>query len=500
MKIVTCQQMNLIDQLATSEYDIPSLLLMEHAAHEIFLSMQLELNNTDKICIVCGHGNNGGDGFALARFLHHKKYDVSIYFVGQQNKLTHDAQVNYTICKRLFIPFVQSFQQATILVDAIFGTGLTREISDEYKELIVSMNESNKSIYSIDIPSGIDSDSGKVIGCAIKATITFTLQCGKIGLYIQPGRSHAGKVKVLDIYIPHTLIDKHTHNNYVIDQNIIKQYLPKREGQSHKGTYGKVLCVGGSQSMSGAISLAAKSALASGCGMMTCAIPHCIQQVIQTNVLESMSIAFPEKDGLFASDSDIMLKDILHQYTTILFGCGIGKNVNIQQMAKVLWESSLPLLVDADGLYAVKEILTNRKNTILTPHIKEFAMLMGVDINTILQESLTYVDMFCKMYPSITLVLKSDTTIIAHDNKCYFNTFGNNGLAVGGSGDVLAGVITGLYAQCKNSLEASVCGVFLHACSADQLALTKSEYSIIPSDIVKQVEIVLKQLQEKEKQ
>lgn len=494
MKIVTRQQMQNIDSLSTSEYSIPSLLLMEHAAHEIYLAMQKEINKKDRICIVCGHGNNGGDGFALARFLYMNGYSVSIYFVGKEASLTRDAKTNYDICKNVKILFVENMSNATILVDAIFGTGLTRDIEGHYQTVIQEMNASSLPIYSIDIPSGIDCDTGSVLNVAIQASKTYSMQCGKLGLYLQPGRSHVGEVIILPIYIPTQLVEKCESEMYLITQQDVVEYLPQRKSNSHKGTYGKLLCVGGSNAMSGAISLAAKSALASGCGLLTCAIPEGIQSIIQTNVLESMTLPFPEEEGMFKSGSAKQLSKELDSYTHVLFGCGVGKSTGTQEIANILWASSVPLVVDADGLWASKSCLKNRENTILTPHIKEFASIMNVDTKDILSTPMHYVDQFCQLYPAITLVLKSDTTIIAHGSKRYFNVAGNDGLAVGGSGDVLAGIISGFYAQNNDALLASICGVYMHAHSADRLATKKSTYSIIPSAIIAELEVLLNAL------
>jgi len=500
MKLLTRTQMNAVDHAASSEYGIPSIILMEHAAHEVFLKLEEKWNQNTRFVIVCGSGNNGGDGFALARLLFLKKYVCSIHFLGKEERLTKDAKINYDICKSLQIPFIKDcdYDSYDVIIDCIFGTGLCRNIEGKYEEVIDEINATNKYIISIDIPSGIDSDSGRVLGVAIMANETYTMQAGKIGLYLCPGRNYAGKLSVLDIFIPNVLVEKSSSNIYHIQKEEMREWLPKRTIQSNKGSYGKVLCVGGSEGMSGAITMAIKSALASGCGLITAAIPKSISPAIMNTVLESMSILLDEKDGHISKNAISVLKDKITKYTVGLIGCGIGRSEDIKDIMEVLLESETPLIIDADGLHAFKAHIKNRPNTILTPHLKEFADLMDVDVKEVVNHPLVYVDTFTSLYPDITLVLKSETTIIAKGNVQYVNTYGNNGLATGGSGDVLAGIITGLFAQNKDAFKAAVLGVFLHAYSADTLLKKKSVYSIIPTDIISSLEDVIYHLSEDE--
>lgn len=493
MKLVTRTQMNAIDAAASTTYKIPSILLMEHAAHEVFLKLQEKRDTKTRFVCVCGSGNNGGDGFALARLLHLKGYVCHLHFVGKEERLTKDAKTNYDACKALEIPFVEesAYENYDVIIDCIFGTGLCRTIEGKYKEIIETINASNKYIISMDIPSGVDSDNAAILGVAIKADETYTMQSGKIGHYVCPGRNYAGKVSVLDIFIPSILVDKCESQVYLIEKEEMKNYLPKRAVQSNKGSYGKVLCIGGSAGMSGAITMAAKSALASGCGLLTLAIPKSIQNLVMGNVLESMSFLLEEKDGHIAKEASSLLEEKIAGFTCALIGCGIGRSEDIKVILKTLLDSNTPLIIDADALHALKDRMQNRKNTILTPHLKEFANLMQVDVKEIVDHTLMYVDTFCKQYPDVTLVLKSETTIIAQNELRYINTYGNNGLATGGSGDVLAGLISGLYAQNKDAFKAAVLGVFLHAYSADLLLKKKSVYSIVPTDIIESLEDVL---------
>lgn len=497
MKLVTRKQMNQIDRLASEDYYISSLVLMEHAAHEIFLHLTKNMPSTYSLMIVCGSGNNGGDGFALARILHLKGYQCNILFLKDALKMSPDCAANYNSCKALSIPIhstIPNFDKFDVIMDALFGTGLSRDIEGDSAALIQKINECEKFIVSIDIPSGIDSDNGKVLGCAIKADITYTMQCGKIGLYIYPGREYSGKVIVLDIYIPNNLVEQCSSQTYLITKKDMQTFLPTRKVHSNKGSYGKVLCIGGSEGMSGAISLAALSALRSGCGLLTCAIPTCIKDVVQTNVAESMSLLLPDYQGHISEASLSILEDKINQFDSVLLGCGAGRSKDIKTILKRLYELEVPLIIDADGLYALQDNLRNRKNTILTPHLKEFARLMNVEVNEMVENTLLYIKKFVDQYPDITLVLKSETTNIVQNEIMYINTYGNNGLATGGSGDVLAGIIAGLYAQMKDPMKVATLAVFLHAYTADKAIETKSTFSLLPSDIISNMEKTLFEL------
>ncbi len=487
MKLVNAAQMKQIDQQATTLYHIPSSLLMEHAGMAVYEDMIKRFKKDNHFCFVCSHGNNGGDGFVVARLLHLAGYAVSIYFVGDKTKLSEDAKMNYRIVEALGIHFVEELIECDVIVDCMFGTGLTRDVEGLYHTVIEAINQSDAYVISMDIPSGIHSDNGQVMGIGVVAKLTYTMQTGKVGLYVYPGRMYAGEVVVLNIFIPFSLVQNCPSQHYLIEKDKIAKWLPKRSRHSNKGSYGKVLCVGGSEAMSGAISMAALSALKAGCGLMTCAIPKCIQNVVATNVLESMYLLLPQEDGFIHESASKQLAENVSKYTTALIGCGIGRSPAIVSLLEVLLQSEIHLLIDADGIHAFKQIKERyrmRENVILTPHLKEFADFMDTSVEQMQKNSLYYVDEFTKMFPHYTLVLKSETTIIAYQEQRFYNTYGNNGLAVGGSGDVLAGIICGLYAQNQNALQASALGVFIHAYSADLLLCNKSVYNIVPSDII----------------
>lgn len=507
MKLVNRKQMTQIDALASTRYHIPSLILMEHAGSAVVNHLcQHNYDKDTSFLVVCGNGNNGGDGFVIARLLFQRGYHCEVVMAGNRDHLTKDAAQNLAIIESLSIDVMDALPDAyfDIVIDCLLGTGLSRTIEGHYRDVVEGINaykRQGSTIISVDIPSGIDSDNGSIHGVAVKADVTYTMQCGKCGMYVNEGRIYSNQIHVLDIAIPQTLIAECESEIELLEKAQMPALLPKRSIHSNKGTYGKLLCIGGSRGMSGAISMAAESALRCGCGLLTCAIPSSIHAIVAQNIWESMSVVLPEEDGFISEDALPILQETIDRMSTILIGCGLGRQKSAEKIVKMLLESEKPLLIDADGLVALKPHLPlceTRKDLIITPHVKEFADLMGVHVKEVAKNCYSLVRSFSERYPGVVLVLKSETTLIATSGKCYVNTYGNNGLAVGGSGDVLAGIIAGLYAQCKNALQAATLGVFLHAYSADLLLEKKSVYSITPQDIIAQVQQTMVLL-EKEK-
>ncbi|MDQ0361241.1 NAD(P)H-hydrate dehydratase [Breznakia pachnodae] len=497
MKLLSGKQMASVDKRAIEEYDIPSLQLMEQAGTQLYYAIKDMVSKDDRILIVCGSGNNGGDGYVLARLFYGEGYQVELLAL-ETKDLSEDCRVNLDFCADLHLDFASEIGNHNVIVDAIFGTGLSRNIEGKYKDIIEKINTSDAKVISVDIPSGINSSDGKVLGVAVKADITLTLQTAKIGLYLYPGRVYSGKISVLDIGIPPILIDEVNSNIYLSDKAMMKGLLPKRSIHSNKGTYGKILCVGGSTKMSGAISMAAIAALRSGCGLLTCAIPESIRSIVATNVLESMYLPLPEKDGQITKEATTVLKEQLDNYSCVLIGCGIGRSEDIVDVLQVILDSDVPLLIDADGLYALKDLLPHykhREHLIITPHMKEFSRLINIDVDKIVDDPIKHGLQFTAEYPNITLVLKSETSFVMQGDRVYINTYGNNGLAKGGSGDVLAGIISGLNAQKQNELESAILGMFLHAYSADLLLEEQTVYSILPSDLFKKIDVIIKGLE-----
>lgn len=499
MKLLSPHQMQEIDRRAIEESQIPGILLMEHAAYQIFSYLK-EKNEGKQILIICGPGNNGGDGLALARqLILWSKCKVKVLMASSPKKLTEDGKVYYNICKNLQVDVMQleednkeemlrQIDGAHVVVDALFGTGLTRPIVGVYEEIITRVNRCQNFVISIDIPSGIDGLTGKIQGVAIKADVTITFMTPKLGLYLYPAISYIGELRIVDIGIPKRLIEETKVNTYSIEKEEMKELLPKRPIRSNKGTFGKVLTIGGKLGMAGAITLTSKAAYQVGCGTVTAMVPRSIIEIIQHKLTEVMAIGAPDIEGHFSKLATSQLKEILSLYDVVAIGPGMGRNrENLDLLVEIL-VSDKPCVIDADALYFVPEVLeilkVRKAPTILTPHPGEMARLTHSSVQEILDNPLEYATNFATQFNVIT-ILKLEKTVIADTSgNIYINRYGNSGLAKGGSGDALTGMITGLMAQHMKPVDAAKLGVYLQTRAADLASDVLSEYSLLASDTI----------------
>ena len=502
--------MQRMDKTAINDYKIPGILLMEHAANSIFIYLK-ENKKIDDVCIICGPGNNGGDGLALARLLTMAKCkNLKVLLLAGEDKLSEDGLIYFNICKQLNIridiladdnkeELIKYIDQSETVVDAIFGTGLKREITNIYKEVIESINMSKSHIVSVDIPSGIDGETGKVQGVAVLADKTITFVLPKKGLYLYPALLYTGDVKVVDIGMPPKVIEESETNMYSIEESEMKKLVPKRSMRSNKGTYGKVLVIGGSRGMSGAVTLTSLAAYKSGCGIVTAAVPSSLVDIIESKLTEVMSYELPEKDGHLEKKTVKILKELIKKYDVIAIGPGIGRDNAIKDILIEVLASDKPCIIDADGLFylnEVEDILKNRMaDTIITPHPGEMSKLTGYSIGQILDDPVKIAINYSKKQNVIT-VLKLERIVISDTlGNIYINRYGNTGAAKGGSGDVLTGIIAGLMAQCKNAIDSAVLGSFVHARAGEMAASDLSSYSMMPSDLIEHMSVIFKKLE-----
>lgn len=512
MKLATKKEMNQLDQVAIQKYEIPSLLLMEHAAYGVFSYLEKE-HKGKSVTILCGPGNNGGDGLALARLLYTlTKVKLQVVLLTEKEKLSSDGKVYYTICKHLGVTLwdyaenlqkVEQFIEASeVIVDALFGTGLTRKVEGDFYKVIEKVNTSLAFKVSVDLPSGIHADTGQVLGIAVKANCTVTFQMPKIAHFLYPGLVYTGKLHVVDIGIPQTLVEKMQSKYYAIDAKMVKDMLPERPIRSNKGTYGKVLMIGGQVGMGGAICLASQAIMKMGAGLVTIAVPESLFFLTQQKVTEAITLPLPESEGHLNEKAVNILQEKIDHFTTIGIGPGIGRSCEITAIMKYLLESDKPIVVDADGLYALKpylhEVKKRKAPMIITPHPGELAYLNGESIEEILAHPIESAQTFSE-YFGIVVVLKIERMIVAlPTGEVYINSKGHSAIAKGGAGDVLTGMITGLLAQKMQSVEAAVLGCYLHADTACFLAKIKGSYSVLPSDLIEYVAESFKCLEHKD--
>lgn len=491
MKVCFADQMRRIDKFASDKYNIPGIVLMENAA----TSCVLEVTQFNSFTVLCGKGNNGGDGLAVARKLVNMGKEVNIYLVlGEDFK--GDAQINYDILKAMGIVFKTTENSLELksdilssecVVDAIFGTGIKGEITSEVTRVIDLVNEFGKYILSVDVPSGINSDTGEVLTKAVKADKTVTFAAYKAGLLLFPAADYAGEVVCADISIPKALLDDIKMNT--IDSGLVAKMMPGRNKDSHKGDYGKIFIIGGSVGMEGAVILACDAAFKVGAGIVTACIPKEINETVSRACVQAMT--YPVD---FSMDLDKIIEK-MSGFDAVLFGNGIGRDKSaIKLLEKVLTSAKVPVIIDADGLYALSvnpEMLKKCDcDVILTPHSQEMARILGKTADFVEKNRLLISEEFAKEY-EVTLVLKGNHSIIAAPcGEIYINMTGNSGMATAGSGDVLAGM-TAAFASLKEPFSSAVLSVYLHGAAGDRAAETLTEYAVTAPDIIDAIPHIL---------
>ena len=498
MKVCTAAEMREIDRCASELGGIPSIVLMENAA--LACVLEIEKLNAEKIGIFCGKGNNGGDGLAIARHLINRNYKTEIFLVCG-SEFSGDALINYEILEKMGAKITEITDTTLLeyyiltqdlIVDAIFGTGIHGAVTGIAADVIEAINTHAEKILSVDMPSGVNSDSGEVGSVAVRADITVTFAAYKRGMFLYPGAGFTGKIVLSNISIPAYIIENCNISLNLADEDFVSKLLPKRFDNSQKSDYGKVFIVGGSRGMTGAPSLAAEAALRSGAGLVTVGIPESLNAVLEEKLTEPMSLPLPEHDGFLSDSSVIKIIDKMSTSDILLFGPGIGRFSECSEILRhILSKSRIPVIVDADGLFALSkapDILNSCGcNLIFTPHEMEFARLCGKSIEEVTSQRLE----LSKEYAvdnGVTLVLKGHHTIVtAPDGTQYINATGNPGMATGGSGDVLAGMIATFLACGLDETDAACLAVYLHGKAGDFAAASEGEISMSAGDICKNI-------------
>ena len=464
-------------------YRTPSLLLMERAAQAVVKELLEGGYDLHKVLIACGTGNNGGDGLAVARMLKVKGHCVDVCIAGSLDKMTPDAKQQLEMYQAFSGNFVTDpvYGEYTVIVDALFGIGCNRDITGIAAEVIEGINGSLRPVIAVDVPSGISADTGKVCGCAIKAVTTVTFFTEKLGMMLYPGNDYCGKIKVADMGIP---IGAPKECKVAAYEQSDLNRLPERKGNSHKGTYGKVLVIAGSPSISGAAYLCAAAAYRMGSGLVKIFTPEENRYAMQTLLPEALLETY-DKGKL----STKQINGCLEWADVVVIGPGLGTDRTAEKLVKyVISKSKAPVVVDADGI----NILAKSKNClfdsgaslVLTPHIQEMARLTGTSREAILKNPMDVAEKFAATYP-VVMVLKDARTIVAKENeKIYLNVSGNCGMATGGSGDVLAGMIGSLIGQGMSAFEASKLGVYIHGKAGDAAATVRGTYSMTATDLL----------------
>lgn len=487
----TGKWMQMADQHTIQEIGIPSMVLMERAALQVVETMERKHCNLKNVLVVCGAGNNGGDGFAIARLLKQRGITVCALFVGKEDAMSPDCQSQRIIAQNCKVPIVTVLpeEEYTTIIDAVFGVGLNRKIVGKYEEIIQWMNNQICTKVAVDIPSGVCSATGNILGVAFRADLTITFAYEKLGMAMYPGADFLGECVVADIGIDSNFF-KDKEIVYTLEQQDLKDILPKRKAQSHKGSYGKVLMITGSKGMSGAAYLSARAAYIAGAGLVQIYTAEENRVILQQLLPEAIITTYHTYD-------EEQLDSLLQWADVVCIGCGLGTSQLADRLlCRTLKNIKKPCVVDADGI----NLLGNHENllskeempVILTPHMKEMAGLLKCTIGELKEERWNLLSTYTEEH-GVICVLKDARTVVLKKGKAPFlNMAGNCAMAKAGAGDVLSGVIVGLLAQKKEIYEAAVGGVYLHACGGDEAKREKGSYSVLANDLINGVATCIK--------
>lgn len=504
MKIVTAHQMRELDHRTIHEAGVPGKTLMERAGSGVVSAMEETFGalKGKTVTIFCGKGNNGGDGFVVARLLRQKRSAVQVCLLAHTRDLKGDAKLMYQRfvkgagrSKVLSSPSPDHIHQLVrdshVLVDALLGTGTSSPITGPYHAAIQAMNDSEAPTVAVDLPSGIDADTGATLGTAVQADLTVTFGNPKLGLFLGAGIDHAGRVHCVDIGIPSQYVEDLHLSIEMLTPATIRPWLPKRRASSHKGTFGHAGIIAGSSGKSGAAALAAKAALRSGAGLVTVATPAGVQASVASGTPEVMTLPLPETaEHTLSREALPPLQTFLQSRSAIGMGPGLSTHAATADVIRTLIaQCDRPLVIDADALNTLAghtSLLRSRPlSPILTPHPGEMARLLGESTaEAVNRNRLGIAQDFARTHSSI-VVLKGARTILAHpDGATSISPTGNPGMATAGTGDVLTGILAGLLAQGVSPWEAAQSGVFLHGLAGDLAARTYGYPSLMAGDLL----------------
>jgi NAD(P)H-hydrate epimerase len=510
MKLATAQEIRNIDSRAIREFGIPGPVLMENAATAVMAEMERFFDGLAglKIGILCGKGNNGGDGLALARRLRVRGVPVRVALLAPFAALQGEAKLNLAILRKTDVEITQKASArdsadviawSDILVDALLGVGLSSPLRGVIAQVVTMMNRSGRPIVSIDIPTGVNADTGEVMGAAVEADLTVTMALPKRGLVLYPGASCAGTVRIADIGIPSEVIEKEEIGVSQLDRGSAWGHRSRRARDAHKGDFGHLLVIAGSLGKAGAAVMAARGALRSGAGLVTIAAPGGLVPILQQQVMEAMCMPAAESiDGTLGMGAAGELIRSAARMSACAIGPGLSTHGETVHVVRELIGSLLaPLVIDADGVNALAGSLDVLKNikapVVLTPHPGEMARMLGVTSADVQRDRIAIAKDFADRY-GVTLVLKGAGTVIAApDGEVFVNTTGNPGMASGGTGDVLTGMIGSLLAQGYGPTDAACLGVYVHGLSGDLAAKEKGEAGMIAGDLIEKIPEAIQQ-------
>lgn len=506
MYIAGQKEMQEMDRYTMETLGLPGIVLMENAGAKVVEDMAAHYPlERSRVLVLTGGGNNGGDGFVIARRLIDMGVDAAVWLLADETRVRGDAKIHFDVYKNRKLPLYHlkdhtfaelevEIRRADIIVDAILGTGVHGPVRDPYAQAIALVNAlaEDKPVISVDIPSGVDSETGKVEGEAVKASRTITFVFPKKGFFLNEGPQYIGEWKAVDISVPPGIVKELGFQlPKLMTESLAKSSIPKRPSLGHKGTFGHVLVIGGSKHFVGAPVFTAKAALNLGAGLVTLAVPETMYPIAASLNPESLFFPLPEKDGHFAEEAIAALKPELSKFDCVAIGPGMGRFPNGERwMTSFIKDikEDIPLVVDADALYLLRNDLdlVNEYSgpVIFTPHPGEMAHLLNKTVKEIETDRIGTATEFARNY-NVFLLLKGHRSVIAApDGSVYINPLGHDALGKGGSGDVLTGMIASFIAQGASPLDALISASFLHAKAGEEQAKVLSHYGVLPMDLI----------------
>lgn len=504
MKLLTASEMRELDRQAIEDWQLPGIVLMENAGQAT--ADQLEEHFSDlwpgPVLIVAGKGNNGGDGYVIARHLMNRGWDVSVLVLSADEAIKGDARVNLDVLTRAFADLyfaedgdalfsvLDVVEPPSLIIDAIFGTGLGSEVKGVNAEVINWMNGTGLPIVAVDVPSGVDASTGALHGPTVCADLTVTFAEAKVGHVLRPAVDYVGDLVVVDIGIPVQLSQHYPSSHFYVDIEMAANLLPDRPDAGHKGSFGHLLTIAGSTGKTGAAVLAAEGGLRAGAGLSTLACPASLNAVFEVKLTEVMTVLLSDRNGEIAEDATKAVSVAAKGKQALVVGPGLGTGVGVQSLVEeLILHATQPVVIDADGInvLCLDTLKKQKGDIVLTPHPGEMARLLGCTIADIEANRVASAVDFAREY-KVVLVLKGAPTVVATpDGRAFVNGSGNPLLASGGTGDVLAGLIGGLICQGCASDVAAVLAVFLHGASADRLAEENGNAGILASELLREI-------------
>lgn len=499
MKLFKAAQVRKIDKYCVESLGIPSLVLMENAGVSVLKYLDL---NKAYFTVICGVGNNGGDGLVIARHLISMNKTVDVFIIGSLSKATEDFLRNKNILDNMQLKLkyikdnniaelTESLKKADIVLDSIFGTGLTRAVEGLYKRVIEEINSIGKYVVGVDLPSGVDSDTGEVKGISTICNITVTFGCYKEGMIENKVKKLLGKVYLEKIGIQENILDMFHKETFLSDLEYVSKLIPERDIEGHKGKYGKVMIVAGSRGFTGAAYITTQSAVRTGSGLVTLWSDSYTQDIVSSRIIEAMTCDYDFDKNKFMSSID--------SSDCIAIGPGLGDNDRTLELLKLILKVHRgKVVIDADGLNALSKdielLKTTKAKVVITPHPGEMARLIKREISYVNNNRKKVAKQLAQKY-NIIVLLKGHNTIVTDGEKTFINPTGNSAMSSGGMGDCLTGIILSLIGQGLEVTDATVLGAYMHGAIADKLSAIK--YSVQASDIIENISSFMKELLEK---